>query len=330
MRILVSQDWDFTRTENELKYHVEWKRDNLPITITDKMSELISSGFFYMYGRDKSLHPITIFSPKVILKTNAELSVAMMSAQFVGQYILDHQMREGKVENWVTIVDLDNLGFSEISRNWVQTFTDAFRHNYYQRNVDIYLVNAPFFVTTIWKIFQVFVPQNTKDKMLFERSNWRKQFLLYPLDEKFRANVHPGQVQKKYGGEAANITEFWPPRCPNNEFGIDEAKLAAHKKEMDSTYFDASTFTKATNNPHEQMDEIDDRFEQILEEEEDDDHKPIDIAPKPKLSTSKEKVKHSELLVSYLVLTSIEIYSWWQELMRNQQWLSYILNSRTT
>ena len=33
--------------------------------------------------------------------------------------------------------------------------------------------------------------------------------------------AHPSQIEKKFGGDAENVTEFWPPLCPSNEYGHD-------------------------------------------------------------------------------------------------------------
>ena len=33
--------------------------------------------------------------------------------------------------------------------------------------------------------------------------------------------IHPSQLEQKYGGEAENLTIFWPPRFDSMEFGHD-------------------------------------------------------------------------------------------------------------
>ena len=37
--------------------------------------------------------------------------------------------------------------------------------------------------------------------------------------------IHPKQLQQKYGGDAEDVTVFWPPYAPSNEYGIDSDKL---------------------------------------------------------------------------------------------------------
>ena len=52
--------------------------------------------------------------------------------------------------------------------------------------------------------------------MIFSSKNTTKE-----LQESW----HPSQVQKRYGGEAEDVTRFWPPYYPSSEFGVDSNKL---------------------------------------------------------------------------------------------------------
>jgi hypothetical protein len=174
MRVLVAVDWNHKNALDEINYHLNWIRETLPIIMTRKMARLIEGGFYYMYGRDRSLRPIMMFYPKVILRLHADLNDAMMAAQYVAQYVIDNRMYKGRIENWLTIVDLEHLGITEISNKWINTFIQTFKHNYYQRNVDIVLVNAPYLIHTIWSFIKMLLPEATRNKIIIERSNSSK------------------------------------------------------------------------------------------------------------------------------------------------------------
>lgn len=45
------------------------------------------------------------------------------------------------------------------------------------------------------------------------------------LGEKLNERVHPKQLQKQYGGEAKDCTNFWPPQEVSTEYGVDPDKL---------------------------------------------------------------------------------------------------------
>lgn len=48
-------------------------------------------------------------------------------------------------------------------------------------------------------------------------------------------NIHQSQLQQKYGGEAPDITIFWPPYSPSDEYGVDPEKLVSiHHKNSSS------------------------------------------------------------------------------------------------
>ena len=66
----------------------------------------------------------------------------------------------------------------------------------------------------IW--FKIFVDNVSKSKIIVEGSNTHSYL---------QESIHPSQLEKKFGGEAENITNFWPPYSPSHEYGIDLSKL---------------------------------------------------------------------------------------------------------
>lgn len=44
-------------------------------------------------------------------------------------------------------------------------------------------------------------------------------------------NMHLSQLEKKYGGKADNIIDYWPPKLRSDQFGIDQKRLLEHEKE---------------------------------------------------------------------------------------------------
>ena len=52
--------------------------------------------------------------------------------------------------------------------------------------------------------------------------------------------IDPKQLEQKYQGEAQNLTEFWPPRAPWNDYGIYEEnllpKISVDKNDHKDTY----------------------------------------------------------------------------------------------
>ena len=50
--------------------------------------------------------------------------------------------------------------------------------------------------------------------------------------------IHPSQLEQKFGGEAENLTEFWPPRHISDEFGHDPDLIV--EQELDDNENDTS------------------------------------------------------------------------------------------
>jgi len=61
MRVFEAMDWKHEDAMKELEIHLTWRKETLPIVLTDPMANLLESGLYYMYGRDKSLRPLMMF-----------------------------------------------------------------------------------------------------------------------------------------------------------------------------------------------------------------------------------------------------------------------------
>lgn len=68
-------------------------------------------------------------------------------------------------------------------------------------------------------------------KMILKETTTRK-FVLTDRNtcEELIEGFHPSQLEEKFGGDASNVYEFWPPHFPSKEFGHDE-NLVVSKKE---------------------------------------------------------------------------------------------------
>lgn len=167
-------EWKYPEGMKELRDHLDFLKTTLPIVLTEPMMELLDSGLYYMYGRDKSLRPLMMFCPKVITTLKIELEEAMMATHFVAQYVVQYKMYPGKVENWLTVLDLGKLGMTSLPKKWIMSFVKNFNHNYYQRNCGMFLLNVSWGVNAMWAIVKPFVHPTTREKLTFEKSNSSK------------------------------------------------------------------------------------------------------------------------------------------------------------
>ena len=133
MRILHSADYNNKKAEEELNLHYNWKLETLPIVLNNVMKDLLDSGLYYVHGRDKSLRPLNIFCPAVVLEKQFDINDAIAASHFVDQYIINYLMTPEKVENWSSILDLGKLSFNSLPKKWILDFIKAFSHHYYSR-----------------------------------------------------------------------------------------------------------------------------------------------------------------------------------------------------
>lgn len=84
-----------------------------------------------------------------------------------------------------------------------------------------YFFNTTFGLRAIYALVSPFLDKVTKDKTQLKKEAYNDELLEF---------AHPSQIEEKYGGEAENLTEWWPPRCPSEEYDVDPAHLDIPKK----------------------------------------------------------------------------------------------------
>lgn len=85
------------------------------------------------------------------------------------------------------------------------------QNNYRARLYRGYIVNAPWTFTAVWTAVKQFIEETTAMKISITSKT---------TDEKILTHINTEQLEKKYGGEAANVTKYWPPSPPNGEFFV--------------------------------------------------------------------------------------------------------------
>ena len=200
----------------KLVEHLEWRRDHLPIILNDTQKLILDSGLFYVHGRDRCLRPVTYFCPKIILSIQSELEESLLACHFVAHYIIENMFVVGKIENWVNVLDLAKLGFTSLPKKWIIHFIKHFSTHMFARTRWMFLLNAGTAVSMMWSIVKIFVHHTTKSKLIFNKQS---------TDPMLQEMVHPSQLQQQYGGEADDVTVFWPPYKASDEYGVSIMKL---------------------------------------------------------------------------------------------------------
>ena len=170
----------------------------------------------YIHGRDKCLRPICISNMQVCNDLKVDVEEAGILNWYMCFYLIDHCMIREKIENWIFVSDLNGLSLSKIPTKTLKKFmTEAQDHMKCRVRMFFYF-NTTFGIRAIWALISPFIDKVIKHKMVIKGGAYDAQLLEL---------AHPSQVEQKYGGEAEDVTEFWPPYCPSTEYGVQEDSL---------------------------------------------------------------------------------------------------------
>ena len=127
-------------------------------------------------------------------------------------YVITNMMVPSKVENWRLIIDLDNLAIGKIPFKFTRKFVQMGQTHLKCRSRSVTLLNVTFGVRVIYKILSPFIDERIKGKLMMCKEN---------TNQDLKESIHPSQLEVKYGGEASNLEDHWPPKIISDEYGYD-------------------------------------------------------------------------------------------------------------
>jgi hypothetical protein len=216
MRFLSANHHKVKVTVDNIIEHIEWREEIKPIVLNYNQRKLLDHGYLYIHGRDKCLRPICFSQAAVPTDLNMDMEEAFMTSWYVCFYMIDHLMEVGKVENWIFVSDLGGLSLRKIPTKSLKKFMVSAQSHLKCRVRMFYYFNVTFGLRAIWALISPFMDKFIKHKMVLRKDS---------IDPGLLAMAHPSQIEEKYGGEAENVTQFWPPYCPSEEYGVDEDLL---------------------------------------------------------------------------------------------------------
>ena len=144
-----------------------------------------------------------IVNVRRMIDSGIELDKLSPMVDYFLNYVISHAMVSGKVENWVTIFDLRNVGVTQIPRDRIQGIVKSMGKNYRGRLFRFFATDVTLLVRGVWKMAHKFVDEFTNKKLLIFGNDYGKE-LLELMDEDC--------LEEKYGGKQPNKDNFWPPQ----------------------------------------------------------------------------------------------------------------------
>ncbi len=211
MRLLQASEFDIKKTYTTIKENIEWL-NTIPKDINDKIIHLLNSGFLYVHGRDRHFRPIIIVSVKmvkVIISQNYTFDDISQAIIYLTNYVIKYLLIPGQIENWIVIVDFDDVGLSDIGE-----FKKILSTLSKQRG----RVFKDFFVN-----ISGLIKISIKTAVKVFSSVAKKLIILGPNElNKIQEIISPENIEKKYGGLANDVipgdNNLFPPIMPCSIF----------------------------------------------------------------------------------------------------------------
>ena len=126
------------------------------------------------------------------------MNLLLDSMTFFFEFLLKEFMLEGQVENWIVIIDLNEIGIMGLPMNNLINILKYLSSNYRSRMYKCYVLNAPGSVSIPWSMLSGFIDESTSKKIEFNEAN---------IIRSINSHCNLSQIQVRHGGKAPNLTE---------------------------------------------------------------------------------------------------------------------------
>lgn len=110
----------------------------------------------------------------------------------------------GQIEDWTVIIDLTNVGLTQIPKSVLQGMISAMGKNYRGRMFRMFAINVAWLVRGLWKVVRPMLDEFTSSKINIYGSSDFEADILKVIDA--------DKLEKKYGGSLPNKeSNFFPP-----------------------------------------------------------------------------------------------------------------------
>jgi hypothetical protein len=163
----------------------------------------MSKGFSYVYKRDRSFRPIFVLEVGRLKKSKVTPEQALQISTYFTQFLISRTCVPGKVENWIAIVNMKDVGITEVPKKLMKAITEPLQVLFKARLYKLHVLNAQWTIKIVWKIVKKLVDPLTQKKFVVCDDNYQKE--LSKL-------IDPNNLEKRFGGNLEDKTSnFFPP-----------------------------------------------------------------------------------------------------------------------
>lgn len=223
LRILQQAKFDTNKAVSIMLTHLDMRVNHLPVFESDLLRNL-QTGFMYWHGRDRKCRPMLVW--RLARMEQVEKDRVVQLVLFVLEYAIRYALVPGRVENWILIVDLEDVGAgtatSTANREVAKKCAILLEQVYCGRNATTKIMHPPRMVRSIANSF---IPADKKDKVQFVGDA--------EVQTVMRGLAEPHQLEQRYGGTAPDLApkETYPFRFFPNASG--EAHAGSTDESLD-------------------------------------------------------------------------------------------------
>ena len=109
--------------------------------------------------------PIIIINVDRLIQAGADVDTMVYLLNFQIDYIIRNCFLPCVIENWTVIVDLSNVGLTQIPKTLLQGMISAMSKNYRGRMYKLFCVQTAWLVRGLWKVVQSLLDEFTLSKI---------------------------------------------------------------------------------------------------------------------------------------------------------------------
>jgi len=195
LRILQQAKFNVKKALSVILTHLNMRLKWLPLIDTSMLEDL-RSGLMYWHGRDRQGHPCLIWRLEKMAGFKSK-EAAIKVVLFVMEYGVRYTLVPGRVENWILLVDLENVGLghsTSTNTGIAKSAAEILESVFCGRNYKTKIFSLPWLIRSI---VNSFIPEDKKDKVEFVTDADRQKVMMEMFE--------PNQVEERYGGSAPNL-----------------------------------------------------------------------------------------------------------------------------
>ncbi|ORM40628.1 CRAL-TRIO domain-containing protein C3H8.02 [Babesia sp. Xinjiang] len=202
LRCLIGNNYRYQAALDDMKENLQWRKSTLPIR-RHEVEGVLSRGIIYVHGRDRCMRPVVVLQLSNVGKCSHELVLRCIF--FMLELTIRKLMIPGRIEQWRVIVDMNGTNLLGMQVTLIKQIARALTVNYRGRLSQMFLINAPYIISGLWGLVKNVLPEVTQEKIQISSGKNTKKLL---------ENMDASQLEKKFGGTAANVSVYDIPVMP--------------------------------------------------------------------------------------------------------------------